>query len=139
MINKGGRGKKASYSTVVMRVPLPLREKVLQLVQQFYDSLGKDKPVTSIEPIEVNKPVTSIENTSDNKPVTGFESVPIEELGLSVKNYNILKRLQINVIGDLIVYTEKDLLSMKNMGNKSVELLKSALLKQFGLTLKTNT
>jgi len=34
---KGGRGKRAEYETEMIRIPKPIREKVLQLKQDFYD------------------------------------------------------------------------------------------------------
>ncbi|MBD2482090.1 hypothetical protein [Planktothrix sp. FACHB-1365] len=60
---KGGRGKKAPYQTVVIRVPEPLKDIVEQLIEE-YRQTGELKPVTSIE----DKPVTSIEQ----EPVTSI-------------------------------------------------------------------
>jgi len=44
-IPKGGRGVKAPYETVVMRIPKPIEEDVLILIQDFRN--GTSKPVTS--------------------------------------------------------------------------------------------
>lgn len=44
-IPKGGRGVKAPYETVVIRVPKPIESDVLELIQSYRD--GSDKPVTS--------------------------------------------------------------------------------------------
>lgn len=44
-IPKGGRGVKAPYETVVIRVPKPIETDVLQLIQSYRD--GIYKPVTS--------------------------------------------------------------------------------------------
>jgi len=61
--------------------------------------------------------------------------IPIEELQLSVRAYNCLKRAQINSVADLLVYTEEDLLEIKNFGQKSAEEVVIALRERLGLTL----
>jgi DNA-directed RNA polymerase subunit alpha len=59
----------------------------------------------------------------------------IEELQLSVRAYNCLKRAQINYVADLLQYTEEDLLEIKNFGQKSAEEVIDALKDKLGLTL----
>lgn len=45
----------------------------------------------------------------------------IEELDLSVRSYNCLKRAGINTVGELIVKTEEDMMKVRNLGKKSLE------------------
>ncbi len=52
---------------------------------------------------------------------TVLEDTRIEELGLTVRSYNCLKKVDINTIGDLITLTKEDLKKVKNLGNKSVK------------------
>jgi DNA-directed RNA polymerase alpha subunit len=53
----------------------------------------------------------------------------IEELNLSVRGYNCLKRVGISYIGDLINMLEKsDLYSIRNLGKKPVVEIKTTLL-----------
>ncbi|MEB3299082.1 MAG: DNA-directed RNA polymerase subunit alpha [Candidatus Sericytochromatia bacterium] len=47
--------------------------------------------------------------------------MPIEELELSVRAYNCLKRANIYTVGDLLKKTERDLMDIKNFGKKSAE------------------
>ncbi len=61
--------------------------------------------------------------------------IPIEELQLSVRAYNCLKRAQINSVADLLEYTQEDLLEIKNFGLKSAEEVVEALHKHLGITL----
>jgi DNA-directed RNA polymerase subunit alpha len=61
--------------------------------------------------------------------------IPIEELQLSVRAYNCLKRAQINSVADLLDYTQEDLLEIKNFGQKSAEEVIEALQKRLGITL----
>ena len=61
--------------------------------------------------------------------------IPIEELQLSVRAYNCLKRAQINSVADLLDYTQEDLLEIKNFGAKSAEEVVEALQQRLGITL----
>lgn len=61
--------------------------------------------------------------------------IPIEELQLSVRAYNCLKRAQINSVADLLDYTQEDLLEIKNFGQKSAEEVIEALQRRLGITL----
>jgi DNA-directed RNA polymerase subunit alpha len=61
--------------------------------------------------------------------------IPIEELQLSVRAYNCLKRAQINSVADLLDYSQEDLLEIKNFGQKSAEEVIEALQRRLGITL----
>ncbi|MEA5418925.1 DNA-directed RNA polymerase subunit alpha [Spirulina sp. CCNP1310] len=61
--------------------------------------------------------------------------IPIEELQLSVRAYNCLKRAQINTVADLLDYSQEDLLEIKNFGQKSAEEVIEALQQRLGITL----
>ena len=52
---------------------------------------------------------------------------PIEELDLSVRSFNCLKRQGVNTIGQLAECTEADLLNIRNFGAKSIEEVKDKL------------
>ncbi len=45
----------------------------------------------------------------------------IEELDLSVRSYNCLKRAGINTVEDLIAKTDEDMMKVRNLGRKSLE------------------
>jgi len=60
---------------------------------------------------------------------------PIEELDLSVRSYNCLKRQGVNTIGQLTECSEADLLNIRNFGAKSIEEVKDKL-QGMGLGLK---
>nr|YP_009296131.1 DNA-directed RNA polymerase alpha subunit [Schizymenia dubyi]AOM65066.1 DNA-directed RNA polymerase alpha subunit [Schizymenia dubyi] len=61
--------------------------------------------------------------------------VLIEELQLSVRAYNCLKRAQINSISDLLDYSQEELLEIKNFGQKSAEEVIEALKDRLGINL----
>jgi DNA-directed RNA polymerase subunit alpha len=62
-------------------------------------------------------------------------ALPIEELDLTVRSYNCLKREGINTVGELIGRTEADLLDIRNFGQKSIDEVKMKLA-GMGLGLK---
>ena len=51
----------------------------------------------------------------------------IEELDLSVRSFNCLKRANINTVADLIAKTEEDMMKVRNMGRKSLEEVQNKL------------
>ena len=59
----------------------------------------------------------------------------IEELDMSVRSFNCLKRAGIDTVEDLINRTEDDMMKVRNLGKKSLEevILK---LQSLGLELK---
>ena len=62
-------------------------------------------------------------------------SLPIEDLDLSERPRNCLKRAQVNSIGELLLKTEDDLLAITNFGQKSLDEVK-AKLDERGLQLR---
>jgi DNA-directed RNA polymerase alpha subunit len=66
------------------------------------------------------------------------ESLSIDELELSPRISNGLKRANINTIADLSNCTEQDLLQIKNFGRKSVEQINLVLRKRFNIELLPN-
>ncbi|GIW48947.1 MAG: DNA-directed RNA polymerase subunit alpha [Caloramator sp.] len=59
----------------------------------------------------------------------------IEELDLSVRSYNCLKRAGINTVQELINKTEDDMMKVRNLGKKSLEEVQQKL-EALGLSLK---
>ena len=62
-------------------------------------------------------------------------SMPIEELDLTVRSYNCLKREGIHTVGELVGRSEADLLDIRNFGSKSIDEVKVKLA-GLGLALK---
>nr|YP_063586.1 RNA polymerase alpha subunit [Gracilaria tenuistipitata var. liui]Q6B8X4.1 RecName: Full=DNA-directed RNA polymerase subunit alpha; Short=PEP; AltName: Full=Plastid-encoded RNA polymerase subunit alpha; Short=RNA polymerase subunit alpha [Gracilaria tenuistipitata var. liui]AAT79661.1 RNA polymerase alpha subunit [Gracilaria tenuistipitata var. liui] len=74
-------------------------------------------------------------NNTDNEYEEEINQVLIEELQLSVRAYNCLKRAQINSISDLLDYSQDELLEIKNFGQKSAEEVIEALQNKLGIRL----
>ncbi|MCU1689193.1 MAG: DNA-directed polymerase alpha subunit [Jatrophihabitantaceae bacterium] len=62
-------------------------------------------------------------------------AMPIEELDLTVRSYNCLKREGIHSVGELVGRSEADLLDIRNFGQKSIDEVKVKLA-GMGLALK---
>ncbi|WP_163508553.1 DNA-directed RNA polymerase subunit alpha [Fodinicola acaciae] len=62
-------------------------------------------------------------------------ALPIEELDLTVRSYNCLKREGIHTVGELVTRSEADLLDIRNFGAKSIDEVKVKL-SGLGLALK---
>ena len=62
-------------------------------------------------------------------------SIPIEDLDLSVRSYNCLKREGINTVSELVALSESQLMNIRNFGQKSVDEVKDKLT-EMGLSLK---
>jgi DNA-directed RNA polymerase subunit alpha len=74
-------------------------------------------------------------------PEEAFEAIsadlmmPIEDLDLTVRSYNCLKREGIHTVGELVSRSEADLLDIRNFGAKSIDEVKMKLV-GLGLSLK---
>ncbi|MDO5500233.1 MAG: DNA-directed RNA polymerase subunit alpha [Propionibacteriaceae bacterium] len=62
-------------------------------------------------------------------------ALPVEDLNLTVRSYNCLKREGIHTVSELVSRSEQDLLDIRNFGSKSIDEVKQKLL-EMGLTLK---
>jgi len=89
------------------------------------------QPMVSTTQVIFDDSDAVIEETSDEPEMT------IDDLELSVRAYNCLKRASINSLGELLKKSEHDLLSIKNFGKKSSDEVIEKL-KEFGLSLAPN-
>ena len=96
-------------STITARDAVSLGAKILcdhfALFTDLSDTLG-DKS-------------TVVEKATDSKDK--MLELTIEELDLSVRSFNCLKRANINTVEDLISKTEDDMMKVRNLGRKSLE------------------
>ncbi len=133
--------RKVNYSVEAARVGESLEQDRLTLEMWTNGSLTPQEALSQAAKIlvELFVPLQDVsfdtpimpQQTEDNQK----NQIPIEELQLSVRAYNCLKRAQINTVADLLVYTEEDLLEIKNFGQKSAEEVVEALKNRLGLTL----
>ena len=89
---------------------------------------------------------TDLSDTLDGRPIVVEKSadpqstvldMTIEELDLSVRSFNCLKRANINTVADLISKTEDEMMKVRNLGRKSLEEVINKLA-MMGLTLASD-
>ncbi len=93
---------------------------LLELVQLFSDLA--DAASVSVGPAE-----------DEDQP--SDYAITVEDLNLSVRSYNCLKREGINTVGDLVQKSESELMDIRNFGQKSIDEVK-AKLEELGLGLR---
>ena len=90
--------------------------------------------------INNNNKATNEENSLEIKTsslsMEPYTNIAIEELQLSVRAYNCLKKAQINTVGDLLQYSPEKLQELKNFGRKSADEVFTTLKNKLGIVLK---
>lgn len=125
-------GQVTDYDRLILDVttngsvtPLEAVSTAAQIVAQHMD-LFKDLSAES--PIDIGFPSEEMASRSDL-------DIPVEELDLSTRPYNCLKREKIDTLSKLAAYSEADLVNLKNFGTRSIAEVKSKL-KEKGLSLR---
>jgi DNA-directed RNA polymerase subunit alpha len=88
-----------------------------------------------LENKETNKS-NKLEQEDQSISIEPYTNIAIEELQLSVRAYNCLKKAQINTVGDLLQYSPEKLQELKNFGRKSAAEVFSILKDKLGIILK---
>lgn len=83
-----------------------------------------------------NVPTVDLTPAQDDKQEKVLE-MTIEELDLSVRAYNCLKRAGINTVAELVQRNQEDMMKVRNLGKKSLEEVEQKLM-AVGLNLRAN-
>ena len=112
--------------TISARDALSLGAKILcdhfTLFTDLSDTIGNSCTVVEKEP---------------ERPDTVMKKMTIEELDLSVRSFNCLKRANINTVEDLTNKTEEEMIKVRNLGRKSLEEVEHKLA-MMGLSLASD-
>lgn len=98
-----------------------------QIIIDLFVFLLNNKNTNEVNPLNLKTQSISIEP---------YTNIAIEELQLSVRAYNCLKKAQINTVGDLLQYSPEKLQELKNFGRKSADEVFSTLKNKLGIILK---
>jgi DNA-directed RNA polymerase subunit alpha len=98
-----------------------------QIIIDLFSLLISNKETTKSNHLNLKTQSISIEP---------YTNIAIEELQLSVRAYNCLKKAQINTVGDLLQYSPEKLQELKNFGRKSADEVFSTLKTKLGIILK---
>jgi DNA-directed RNA polymerase subunit alpha len=102
-------------------------ESAAQIIIDLFTLLIDNKDTNESNQLEIKPRSISIEP---------YTNIAIEELQLSVRAYNCLKKAQINTVGDLLQYSPEKLQELKNFGRKSADEVFSTLKNKLGIILK---
>ncbi len=75
--------------------------------------------------VDARRPVAAQDIPSDKRD--RLREMPIEELELSVRSFNCLKRAGINTVAELVSRTDEEMMKVRNLGKKSLEEVKQKL------------
>ena len=107
--------------------PSEALESAAQIIIDLFTLLINNKDTNENNQLEIKTRSISIEP---------YTNIAIEELQLSVRAYNCLKKAQINTVGDLLQYSPEKLQELKNFGRKSADEVFSTLKNKLGIILK---
>lgn len=102
-------------------------ESAAQIIIDLFTLLINNENMTGTNPLEFKSKSINIEP---------YTNIAIEELQLSVRAYNCLKKAQINTVSDLLQYSPEKLQELKNFGRKSADEVFSTLKNKLGIILK---
>jgi len=91
---------------------------------------------TSLIETKNNLEIIEPKITNGSFSIEPYANIAIEELQLSVRAYNCLKKAKINTVGDLLQYSPEQLQELKNFGRKSADEVFSTLKNKLNIILK---
>ena len=124
--------KKVNYNTLVARKGQDMNYDKLILEVETNGTMSPleatsmaakiilDHLVLFVDAVDGMSDLTVIENKKEDSQSKKLE-MTIEDLDLSVRSYNCLKRAGINTVDDLIKKSKEDIIKVRNMGSKSID------------------
>ena len=113
------KGQDMNYDKLILEVetngtisPLEATSMAAKIIQ--------DHAMLFVEAVEGMNDLAVMENKKEDIQSKKLE-MTIEDLDLSVRSYNCLKRAGINTVEDLIKKSKEDMIKVRNMGSKSID------------------
>lgn len=126
-------GQQTDYDRLILEVSgngaIPPDEAVSQAAQIIIKYLQLFGGLT--DRVEITEPEPEEQDDEKDKVL----EMPIEEMELSVRSFNCLKRAGINTVGDLTMRTVEEMMKVRNLGKKSLEEVEKKLA-ELGYSLK---
>ena len=128
-------GQHTDYDRLVLEIEtngaVSPRDAVVQAANIINQHMAAFMNLAETPEAEEEVSIFAPEVTNDNAEL----DKQIEDLDLSVRSYNCLKRASIHSVRQLVEFSENDLLNIRNFGVKSIEEVKDKL-ESMGLSLK---
>ncbi len=141
-------GKKIDYDRLILEIwtkrsvdPISALKTALDILIEHFEFLlnnlqgQKENQVVVENDKKEEKETSTLEEPMPSDSFAIYDKMRIEDLELSVRSLNSLKRGKIETVGELLQKDEKSLLKIKNFGTKSLEEINEKLGK-LGLKLK---
>jgi DNA-directed RNA polymerase subunit alpha len=109
--------------------PKTALESAAQMIIDLFTLLINNKTLNKNKKLE-------LESQNESISIEPYTNIAIEELQLSVRAYNCLKKAQINTVADLLQYSPEKLQELKNFGRKSADEVFSTLKNKLGIIMK---
>lgn len=120
-------GQRTDYDKLIMEVwtdgSVAPDEAIEKASEILIDHLELFKDFTE----RVKQDVQEDEEPEEKSELDKLLEMPVEDLELSMRAFNCLKRAGINTVGELIQKTEREISKVRNMGKKSLAEVKSKL------------
>jgi DNA-directed RNA polymerase subunit alpha len=128
-------GQRTDYDKLILEVEtngsVSPQEAVVRAADIINQHMGAFAALSDSGERSESAPIFSTEDMLGNSDLDKL----VEDLDLSVRSYNCLKRANIHSVRQLVDFSENDLLNIRNFGQKSIEEVKEKLL-SMGLDLK---
>jgi len=128
-------GHDNNYDKLVLDVTtngaLTPQEAITLATTILMDHLEKFKVIENLLPFD------TMVDEEEKKEDSTLTEMSIDELDLSVRSYNCLKRANIITVQELTQKTEDDMMKVRNLGKKSLKEVRDKL-KELGLSFKNN-
>ncbi len=136
-------GKRTDYDKLTLEIwtkksikPEEALRKAVDILIDHFSLISQNLPEVAVLNIEKRE----VEEQGELEEERGLEDelleIKVEDLGMSKKIINALKREKIETVRDLLKRDEEDLLKIKHFGPKSLEDLKRILKEKLGVDLK---
>jgi len=110
---------------------IKIENRIDKLIKTNYDveilQVSKEEAIKTFKERNETFKLRIIEEIPEEPEPSPEAQIPLEELNLSVRAYNCLKRAQVNSVSDLMGFSYEDLLEIKNFGSKSADEVIEAL------------
>ena len=128
-------GRHTDYDRLVLEVEtngaISPREAVVEAANIINQHMGAFMGLSEVDESLEETSIFASEDVQDDSEL----DKQVEDLDLSVRSYNCLKRAGIHSVRQLVDFSENDLLNIRNFGVKSIEEVKEKL-EAMGLSLK---
>lgn len=128
-------GQRTDYDSLILEIEtngaLTPSEALVQAANIVNQHINAFLTLTTVSDVPEETSIFAQEETGDNVEL----DKRIDELDLSVRSFNCLKRAGIHTVRQLLDFSENDLLNIRNFGVKSIEEVKDKLA-SMGMSLK---